>query len=280
MEKTNGVYIILFNTVLLLMVELVALKKSKAVSILGEVLHMAGDLLTVGVGLAASFISSKYTGGKRYTFGLARVEVLGAAVSLVLVWAPSVYLVYLSVGRYLNPKPISREVLLVTAFISLLINLVNFIISVRMQKRSGSDMSISSIYVHALTDLMQCMGLFVSGIALYIDPSLIVFDLLAACLSTIICFYGSLGLAKEIAMMFLDASPVDVESVRSRLLQVSSVKDVSDLRIWCTNRNSRMAMVGIDVFENASAKNALYECKEILAREYHIGTSCIEVRCE
>ncbi|KAI5189713.1 cobalt-zinc-cadmium efflux system protein [Nematocida minor] len=277
MKKSKGVYIILFNTLLLLAVELFAHHKSHAVSILGEVFHMAGDLMTVGVGLCASFIMQRWSGGDRCTFGLARLEVLAAAISLFLIWSPSIYLVHLSVGRYFNPVPLDRHILLGTAFFSLVVNLVNFFVSLHMNKRCTGDMSITSIYIHALSDLMQCLGLCLSGLVLYIDSSLVIVDLLAAILSTAICFYGSLGLAREVAMMLLDASPVDVESVRNSLMSVSHVESVTDLKVWSISRSNRATMARVSLAEGAQHTEVVRECREVLHKEYSVGISNIEV---
>lgn len=277
MKKSNGVYVILFNTVLLLVVEIIAHHKSKAVSILGEVFHMAGDLLTVFIGLSATYIVTHFSGGDRYPFGLARLEVLATAVSLLLIWGPSVYLIKLAITRYFHPVPLNRQVLLITASFSLVINLVNFIISIRMSRHCGNDMSVSSIYVHALSDLTQCLGLFLSGLALYFDPSLVLVDLVSACFSTVVCFCGSLGLAREVGCMLLDRSPVDAGRVRNSLLKVKSVGSVSEVRVWDIGRRARMAMVKVCVEEGSSPKDALIACKEVLRTDYAVTTSNVEI---
>ncbi|KAI5168068.1 cobalt-zinc-cadmium efflux system protein, partial [Nematocida sp. AWRm79] len=270
MKKSRGVYIILFNTVFLLLIEIVAHIKSDAVSILGEVFHMAGDLVTVGVGLLASFVSSRCTGGPNYTFGLVRIEVLAAVLSLILIWTPSLYLVRLSIFRYFNPQKINEEVVLITGILSFIINVINFLVSVKMNKSSNADLSITSIYIHALSDLTQCIGLIVSGVLLQINPELTIVDILAAVFSTIVCFCGSFGLLKEVVHMLLDRSPVEVEKVRQSIMQVKNVIAINDIHLWCVNRSNRVSMVNITMKQGAVHEDVLRECKNVLKQEYSI----------
>lgn len=276
MKKSKGVYIILLNTVLLLVIELVAHQKSNAVSVLGEAFHMAGDLLTLGVSLLASWLVVRYR-PPGYPFGLARLEVVATAISLLLIWGPSVYLIKLAVTRYFYPAPVDRRILLITAGLSLIINMVNLTISVRMAKESSSDMSISSIYVHALSDLTQCLGLFFSAIALYIDSSLTLVDLLAACFSTTVCFCGSFGLAREVGRMLVDAPPVDPDKIKERLLKVDNVEYVYDVKIWDVGRRERVAMVQMHISENTYPREALHAAKNILHTDYAVTVSNVEI---
>ncbi|KAI5132380.1 cobalt-zinc-cadmium efflux system protein [Nematocida ausubeli] len=280
MKKRQGVYIILFNTILLLVLEILAHMKSGSVSILGEVFHMASDLVTVTVGLFGTFIATKYSGGVNYTFGLVRVEVLAAVASLILIWLPSIYVVNLSISRYFNPAAIDRDVVVITGFASLVINLVNFFVSLRMTKSRDTDMSVTSIYIHALSDLTQCIGVLVSGLVLYLDPSFVIVDLIAAVFSACVCFYGSLGLLREVLGMLLDKSPVDVNMVRMRIMKVDKVISVNDIRVWCISRGNRITMANITVENGAESEKILWECKKILRKEYSISLSCIEVHKE
>ncbi|EIJ89360.1 cobalt-zinc-cadmium efflux system protein [Nematocida parisii] len=280
MKKSRGVYIILFNTVFLLLIEIVAHIKSESVSILGEAVHMSSDLITVGVGLLATFVSSRYTGGSNYTFGLIRIEVLAAALSLILIWAPSLYLVHMSIFRYFNPQKINEEVVLITGILSFIINVINFLVSVKMNKSANADLSITSIYIHALSDLAQCIGLIISGVVLHINPKLTIVDILAAFFSTIVCFCGSFGLLKEVVYMLLDKSPVEVERVRQSIMQVKNVIAINDMHLWCVNRSTRVSMINITMKHGAVHEDVLRECKNVLKQEYSINMSTVEIRTE
>ncbi|KAI5186276.1 hypothetical protein NEHOM01_1365 [Nematocida homosporus] len=276
MKHSNGMYIVLVNTILLLVVELVAHYKSNAVSILGEAFHMMGDLMAVFLNVSSNWISRRYRGGKQCTFGLERLEVLSAALSLVFLWVPCGSLVYISFKRLWNPEEINREILLSTAGFSCLVNLVNFGVSFWMNRKSN-DMNVTSLYLHALTDLIQSVGMCLSALALYINKSWLVVDLICSIVGAALCFVGSIRLVREIVRVLLEVSPVEVDRVTEVILGVPAVASVEDLKIWSLNSRSKLLMSKITLFKGERNDETLLACKEALKRAYGFAYTNIEI---
>lgn len=276
MKYSSVMYIVLFNTSLLFILEIVAHWKSNAVSILGEAFHMLSDLLTVGISVGATYVSSRYKGTKRCTFGLERLEVLCSALSILLLWIPSVFLLYLSVQRFYSPKSVDRHILLSTSSVSLLINLINLSLSVWLNHKT-CDMNVTSLYLHALSDLAQSIGMFISAFALYINNDWIFVDVFCSSVGAVICFCSSLKLLKEVITILMDISPISVSDVRETLLGVSSISSVEDIRVWSLNRRNTIAMAKISLFHGESQKETLALCRDLLKRNNSICYSNIEV---
>lgn len=276
MKHANGMYLILGNTVVLLVVEIVAHYKSNATSVLGEAFHMLSDVVSVCLSIGAAFVLRRFKGSSQFTFGLERLEVVSSCLSLVLLWVPSFYLLYLSICRLAEPEEIDRAVLLAVSLLSLSINLVNLGISVYLNRRSN-DMNISSLYMHALTDLIQSLSMCASGIALFINSEYVVVDLICTVAGTAVCLGSSLGLAKDVFRMLLDISPLDVKAVREALLGLPAVEAVDDLKIWGLNRRNTLVMAKLAVFPGEQHQEVVLHTKELLRKLFGVTYSNVEI---
>jgi len=276
MKKSSGMCLILINTVVLLLVEIAAHHQSNAMSVLGEAFHMLADLFTVALNVTSSLVARKFTGTPQYTFGVERLEVLTSCVSLALLWIPSFCLFWASLMRISSPEKVDKSVLFAASLFSIGINLANVAISMYMNKNSD-DMAVTSIYVHALSDLAQSLGMCISALALHIDPGYVGVDLACTILSCIVCVAGSRRLAKEVWRMLMDISPVDIEEAKRTLMQVSQVESVDDLKIWATNRRKVLGMAKVTVRKGESQEEAKRSCKYILEKNFSITYTNIEV---
>lgn len=277
MKYANGVmYIILFNTVLLLSVEIAAHYKSNAVSVLGEAFHMLSDLTNVLLNIISSAISHKYRGGKRCTFGLKRLEVISSGISVILIWIPAVVLVYISIGRLISPQPINKTILMGASGFSLFINIVNFAITFWLNRKTN-DMNVTSLYIHALTDLSQALGICLAAAVLYINEKWVFIDFICALFSAAICFGGSIGLFRDVVRILMDISPVDPQGVHDIILGVPGVSGVNDLKIWSVTRRESAVMGKISIFKGESFDKSLFMCKEALMKNYDFSYINIEL---
>ncbi|OAG29673.1 solute carrier family 3 (zinc transporter), member 2 [Nematocida displodere] len=275
MKHSYGMYVVLVNTVILMVAEILAHKHSNAVSVLGEAFHMVSDLCCVCISIISSAIVRRVKAGRQYTFGLARLEVLSAGVSLAFLWVPSIYLLYLSLTRFLAPESVDREILLWASFFSLGINLANFGVSLYMNK---TDMHAHSLYVHIVSDLMQSLGMCISAIALFINNTWVGVDLACTVICTLIGIGGSLRLGKDVFMSLMDVSPLSVEEVKAALLTVPAVESVDDLRVWSVNKRTTVAMAKVSIFHGESYEESLARCKSILDHDYAFALSNVEIK--
>ncbi|KAI5172073.1 solute carrier family 30 (zinc transporter), member 2 [Nematocida sp. LUAm3] len=271
----SAMYIILFNTVLLLTVEIIAHYKSNAVSVLGEAFHMLSDLTNVLLNIISSGISHRYKGGKRCTFGLKRLEVISSGISVILIWIPAATLVYISLGRLMSPQPIDKNILMGASGFSLFINIVNFAITFWLNRHTN-DMNVTSLYIHALTDLSQALGMCLAAIVLYINEKWVFIDFLCALFSAAICFGGSFSLFRDVIRILMDISPVDPQDVHNVILGVPGVSGVDDLKIWSLTRKEAAVMGKISIFKGESFDKSLFMCKEALMKNYDFSYINIE----
>ena len=84
--------------------------------------HLLSDVLAFLISLFAIWISRRPAAGS-LTWGSHRYELVGAVLSVFLVWLLTVVLCIEAVDRILHPEPVNGLVMFVTALLGLLVNL-------------------------------------------------------------------------------------------------------------------------------------------------------------
>ncbi|XP_059179123.1 uncharacterized protein LOC131958238 [Physella acuta] len=98
---------------------------SNSLALFTDVLHLGSDLVSFIISLIAMWLSNK-PATKRMSFGYHRAEVMGALLSVFLIWLVSGVLCYIAVerimqGHYMDVKP---DEMLITASLGVLFNFI------------------------------------------------------------------------------------------------------------------------------------------------------------
>ena len=94
-----------------------------SLALLSDAAHLFSDI----AGFLISLIALKLTSRKpteRHSFGFHRAEVIGALLSVALVWAVTVVLVYEAVHRIIRPEPIEGVPMIFVASLGLFVNVL------------------------------------------------------------------------------------------------------------------------------------------------------------
>eukprot|EP01054_Gregarina_sp_Poly1_P009946 Gregarina_sp_Poly_1__9945@NODE_656_length_6918_cov_257_889943_g498_i0_p2_GENE_NODE_656_length_6918_cov_257_889943_g498_i0NODE_656_length_6918_cov_257_889943_g498_i0_p2_ORF_typecomplete_len467_score38_93Cation_efflux/PF01545_21/4_3e62Herpes_LMP1/PF05297_11/0_0065DUF1980/PF09323_10/0_78NicO/PF03824_16/1_1DUF973/PF06157_11/1_3DUF973/PF06157_11/2_3e02DUF1129/PF06570_11/5_NODE_656_length_6918_cov_257_889943_g498_i052706670 len=102
--------------------ELVAGFWAHSLAILTDAAHMLSDVCSFGISLFAIFVSVK-PGTVKMSFGYARAEILGALVSILAIWALTIWLVAEAVNRILNPQKVNAPIMVYTAVFGIVTNI-------------------------------------------------------------------------------------------------------------------------------------------------------------
>ena len=96
---------------------------SGSLAIMTDALHLLTDLVGFGISIAALTLSRR-PATRKLTFGWYRAEILGALISVILVWAITAVLVMLAIQRLAqNEYEIDAHVMLITSSLGVGINL-------------------------------------------------------------------------------------------------------------------------------------------------------------
>jgi len=123
---------------LFMIVEIAGGIVSNSLAILTDAAHMMSDVGGMGISMISIWIGKKAATSKN-SFGYHRAEVLGALVSIIVIWLMVVWLSWEATTRmfFLDDINIDAPIMLGTAFISLACNIFNLIILGHMPMPCG-----------------------------------------------------------------------------------------------------------------------------------------------
>ncbi|KAJ7980802.1 Metal tolerance protein like [Quillaja saponaria] len=113
--------------ILVMVVELVGGLKANSLAVITDAAHLLSDVAGFSVSLFAVWASG-WEATSQQSFGYGRLEVLGALVSVQLIWLISGFLIYEAVGRILHKKAqVNGKLMFAIAAFGFIINLIMII---------------------------------------------------------------------------------------------------------------------------------------------------------
>lgn len=95
------------------------------------------------------------------------------------------------------------------------------------------NLTMYSAYLHALTDMVQSLGVILAGTIIWIFPTWTRVDPLCTFLFAFLVLKQTIPTLKEIVYILMQASPpVDYEGLESDLLNLSFVKKIEHVHVW------------------------------------------------
>jgi cobalt-zinc-cadmium efflux system protein len=200
-----------------------------SLALLSDAGHMLTDAAALAAALVAGALAARPPGG-RWTFGLARAEILAAQGNGVALLLVAAWVVYSASRRLVSPPAVHGGIVLALALAGVAVNLAATLV---LAGADRSSLNIRAAFLHVATDLAAFTGTAVAG-ALVLATGWDRFDPIAALLVAALMIRSSWSLLRESGRIFLEASPsgIDPDAVASALAADPEVVEVHDLHVW------------------------------------------------
>ena len=99
---------------------------SNSFGLLTEGAHMLLDCTSIMIGLYSSYLK-EFKANNNYNYGYLRSEIIGTFINSVFLFFISIYIVFDSIERFIEPKEVNSENLILVTSIGLLVNIVGLI---------------------------------------------------------------------------------------------------------------------------------------------------------
>jgi zinc transporter 2 len=96
---------------------------SGSMAIMTDAAHLLSDFSGFLISMASVWIGTKEA-NRRLSFGFHRAEVIGALVSVILIWGLTLVLLIEAIDRMINPVEVDGKIMLYTACLGLIFNLI------------------------------------------------------------------------------------------------------------------------------------------------------------
>jgi cobalt-zinc-cadmium efflux system protein len=237
-----------------------------SLALLSDAGHMVTDVVGIGVAVVAARLAATGRAGARRTYGLHRLEILGALGNAVLLAGIGVYVLWSAVGRLSHPEVVETGPLLLVAVLGLLANVVAILL---LRSGAGESLNTEAAYLEVLADLIGSVGVIVGAVVMgatgwaWVDP------LVGLALAAFI-LPRTLRLALRALHVLLEGAPadVDVAALRRGLAAIEGVADVHDFHVWTVASQLEAASGHLTTTRGADL-HAVLDAAETFIRDRH-----------
>ena len=260
----------------IVVVEIVAGYIAGSLGLLSDAVHNFTDMAALGLSWFA-FEQARKPATAAKTFGYHRTGILTALINATVLVVITVWIFYEAYHRLLDPQPVGGLLVLVTATVALLANLL---IVFFLRKRAGGDINIRSAVLHLLGDAAASAAVVISGIVI-IATGWYPVDPLVSVLLGLAILWGAWRIIKETVEIFLEESPraIDVDRVVEELMEEDGVKDIHDIHVWTIGSGiyALSCHVLVDEVKVSDSSRIARYLKKMLARDFDIHHSTLEM---
>jgi zinc transporter 2 len=287
-----------------MLVEIVGGIYADSLAIITDAAHMLSDVGGFIVSLVALQLSVKGATAE-YTYGFKQAEVLGALMSILIVWALTAILLWEAVPRFIHPVPIKAPVMFGIAVIGFVVNLILMKVLGHGHAHGGDDhghahggdedgVAVQAAIAHVIGDIVQSLGVCLAALLIWIKP----FDLGDVCRSpgvdcvskwnyadpmctvlfSILVLYTTKATVVRTIGTLMGKAPTqhDHATLTKKLMAIQGVKDVHDVHVWSLGSKDVLCTAHVMVESRAHATSALNAAISV-AKDMNIGHSTFQI---
>ena len=249
-----------------------------SLALLADAAHLTTDVFALGAAVVAARLARRPAVG-HWTFGLARAEVLSAAVNGITLLVVAVIVTVEAIRRLVHPADTGGTAMVVVGLSGLAVNLVAVLLLARTERRS---MNFAGAMAHVITDAYGFAAAAGAG-GVILATGWHRADPIASLLVVGLLLHAARSLLKESGRVLLEAAPSDVDlaMVREHLLESAYVVDVHDLHVWTVTSGlpalSVHVVIAEDCFTSGRAPALLDELQACLAGHFDVEHSTFQL---
>lgn len=259
-------------------VELAAAVVSNSLALGSDVGHMFGDVTGLALALAAVQLAERHAArgdAGRHTFGLYRLEIIGAFVNSLLLVGVAVWLVVEAVSRLGEPPQVMGGWMVVAAAGGLVVNVAAFLV---LRPGAAESLNVKAASVEVLADLVGSVAALAAGVAVWSTGAHWV-DAAVGGLVGLWILPRAVGLGRQATRILLQSAPghLDVAELQRSLEGLEGVREVHDLHVWTLTSEMESLSAHLVLDEGAELHDVLDRARDLLRGEWGIAHATLQV---
>lgn len=287
----------MYCAIFFMLVEIIGGIVSNSLAIITDAAHMLSDIGGFIVAIMALHLAAQQA-TKEYTYGFHQAEILGALISIMIVWALTAVLLYEAIQRFITPEELDAPLMLIISVIGFLVNLVLMQVLGHGHGHShggghghshghgGHDdhaadlekqrsVAMQAAIAHVIGDMVQSLGVCLAAFLMWQQP----FDIgvtdsgisrwyyadpCCTVLFSILVMYTTKSTVVNIVHNLMVKVPqrINPERLLHRLEGISQVDSIHDLHVWSIGSAEVLCTAHIVV---NGAQNAMPVLKKAIA---------------
>lgn len=279
---------------------------SNSLAIMTDAVHMLTDVVGILFSLLALWLSTKPP-TKRFTFGLHRLEVVSAVLSVMLIYILTAVLLFEAVQRTMNQDfDIDGDVMLITAAVGVAVNLImGFLLNQnghlhshshghghshgpvqvsgsQPQQRAHGSLAVRAAFIHALGDLLQSVGVLIAAYIVRFKPEYKLADPICTYIFSVLVICTTFRIIRDTVVIVLEGVPrhLDTQRIREDLLKLEDVHSVDELNIWALTADKTAALVHLQLKPSGDSnwEEVQSKARLLLLHTYGLSRCTVQVQ--
>ena len=286
-------YFLIIN-LLFMFVEVIYGLLSNSLGLLTDGAHMLLDCTAVVIGLYSSYLS-EFKSNNNYNYGYLRSEILGTFINSVFLFFIAVYIVFESIERFIEPKDIDSENLILVSFLGLVVNIIGLVFAhdhgdhdhhdhghkhehheheiddekkeikneLEYHHHEHKNENIYAIYIHILADTLGSVAVLISSFLVKYYKLYISDPICSLFISGMIIF-STIPVLKNASMSLLHIPNKKITKKKNKIEQsIKNIKyginnakpSIGNFELWQTNSSYFIGEIKIEISNNDIQKD-------------------------
>ncbi|XP_071510211.1 proton-coupled zinc antiporter SLC30A2-like [Diadema antillarum] len=295
--------------VLFMIGEVVGGYLAHSLAIMTDAAHLLSDFASFLISIFSLWVARR-PATKRMSFGYYRAEVIGAVISVLVIWILTGVLCYLAVQRIMNPDyVIHADVMLITAGTGVGINIILAIVlqsggghlhshgggrghhhlpdeedgategEQHAKKNKQKNLNVRAAFIHVIGDLIQSIGVLIAAGIIKANPEYKIADPICTFLFSILVLITTMTVLRDAMNVLMEGVPRHIKyaQLREDLDKVPGVRMAHSLHVWSLTTSRAAMAVHLAVDAETNNETVLKMASKMVRKKYDIHFTTIQV---
>ncbi len=197
-----------------------------SVAITADAVHDIGDAISIGTSLILEKKSKKQP-DETYTYGYSRLSVLGGFITVCVLLAGSVGVIYGSIQKLITPHPINYEGMILFSIVGIVVNFLAAYFT-----HGGHSFNQKAVNLHMLEDVLGWCVVLVGAVVMKFTDLYIIDPIMSIGVAVFILINAFKSL-KDIYDLFMEKIPqgINIKEIKSHIMEIDGITDVHHIHI-------------------------------------------------
>ncbi|KAA0549913.1 cation transporter [Bacillus sp. BGMRC 2118] len=272
----KGLFIAFFITTGIMLLEFFGGLITNSLALLSDSGHMLSDASSLLLSLVAIWFSARPATSNK-TYGFYRFEILAALFNGITLFIIAGFIVWEAFGRFFSPPTVASGTMILIASIGLGANLL----SAWALMRKGdvkNNVNLRSAYLHILGDALGSVGAIIAGIIMLVADWYLA-DPIISVIVALLILKSAWGVIRHSIHILMEGTPqtIEIEKVKSTLLQIEGILDVHDLHIWSITSGLDTLTCHVLINDSKNSQEILQQAIDLIREKFHIDHTTIQI---
>lgn len=273
-DSIKNIRVAFFLNLSFTIIEIIGGFMTNSVAVLSDAIHDLGDSFSLGISWYFQKLSLKES-DEDFSYGYKRYSVLGALFTTIILAFGSIFIIWETSIRLLNPEEVNPKGMILLAVIGIIINGL-----AALKLRHGHSLNEKAVALHLLEDVLGWIAVLVGAIIMLFWDIPIIDPILSLLISGYI-LYGVYKNFRHVLDVILQKTPknVNLESIKEYFANKQKITDHFDLHVWSLDGSYHVMTVNIipDKTMSVVELSQLIEKIKMELRDYNIHHATIEI---